>query len=99
WVEVWTLRTTQAADAARSLRVARALQAELGPEARVVLLTHAWYGSEARELPTLNGLRGLFVQYPRHQVRPPLAARCERWESVDAGHMGTTAAIVGRLIG
>jgi hypothetical protein len=38
---------------------------------------------------------GLFVQYPGHEVRPPIASRCERSESVPSGSMARLSEVLG----
>jgi hypothetical protein len=70
----------------------------LSNEAIILVLSHTWYGSD-EPLPAIKGLRGLFVQYPGRDVRPALAAQCERWESVDAGKTDAAAERIGRLLG
>jgi len=95
-VEIWTRRSLEPAAAGQSLRAALALRETLreGPlEPAVVLLAHAYFGAED-QVPAVPCLRGLFVQYPSQQVRPSLAAACERWESIAAGE---TAALADRL--
>jgi len=100
-VEIWTRRSLEPAAAGQSLRAARALRETLreGPlEPAVVVLAHAYFGAED-QAPALSCLRGLFVQYPGQQVRPPLAAACERWESVAAGETATLAGRLARVAG
>ena len=47
----------------------------------------------------MEGLRGLFVQYPGQSVRPVLAERCERWEEVKDGDLSRLGEMLGRLAG
>lgn len=42
---------------------------------------------------------GSFVDYPGERVRPPLAAACERWESLAPGEVGAIEGVLGRLVG
>jgi ATP-dependent Clp protease ATP-binding subunit ClpC len=100
-VEVWTRRRLEPAEAGRSVGVARALRETLrggALEPVIVLLAHAWFGAE-EEVPAVAGLRGLFVQYPSHTTRPPLASLCERWESVPAGETADLAERLARVVG
>jgi hypothetical protein len=60
----------------------------------VVVLAQAWFAAE-EDVPEVPGLRGLFVQYPGHEVRPPLASRCERSESVPSGSMARLSEVLG----
>jgi ATP-dependent Clp protease ATP-binding subunit ClpC len=100
-VEVWTRRSLEPAKAGRALGVARALRETLRGESLepvIVLLTHAWFGAE-EEVPVVAGLRGLFVQYPSHANRPPLASACERWESMAAGETVGLSERLARVVG
>jgi hypothetical protein len=101
-IEIWTHRTLQPLDAARALRLASAVRANLhdgsGPEPVILLLTQAWCGAEVA-VPVIENLRGLFVQYPGQQVRPALAAQCARWQSVAAGQSEGLANILGYVLG
>ncbi len=100
-VEIWAERSLEPADAGRSLRLAGALRRQLGDgatEAVVLLLSHAWFGSEER-VPVVPQLRGLFVQYPGRSVRPALSGSCQRWESVASGHRADLSRVLAGLIG
>jgi hypothetical protein len=100
-VDLWTARSHAPAQAAGALRAARACRAQLGvgqDEPLIVALTHAYFGAEEVGLPRVPGLRGLFVQYPGQQVRPALAAQCERWETVAAGSVGSLVPALTRLL-
>ncbi len=101
-VEIWTQRTLKPADPVRSLRLANAVRSTLrngaGPEPTILLLTHPWFGAED-PLPTIKGLRGLFVQYPSHHSCPAMADACERWESVLPEQTAGLEKILGHLIG
>jgi ATP-dependent Clp protease ATP-binding subunit ClpC len=100
-VEVWTRRSLELAEAGRAMGVARTLRETLreGPlEPVIVLLAHAWFGGE-EEMAAVTGLRGLFVQYPGHATRPPLASVCERWESVTSGEIESLAEKLARVVG
>jgi WD40 repeat protein len=100
-VDLWTARSSAPAEAAGALRAAWACRAQLGvgpDEPLIVALTHAYFGAEEVGLPRVPGLRGLFVQYPGQQVRPALAAQCERWESVPAGSIGSLVPALTRLL-
>ncbi len=101
-VEVWTQRTLTQADPVRLLRLASAVRANLradsGLEPVTLLLTQPWFGAD-EDVPPITGLRGLFVQYPRYDVRPALAAHCERWHSLPARQTAGLASILGQLLG
>ncbi len=100
-VDIWTERSLEGADEPGVLRVARAMRETLAGDALspvVVLLSHVFYGAD-EEPPEVPGLRGLFVQYPGRTVRPPLAAACERWESVGSGEVEGLGERLGRLVG
>jgi WD40 repeat protein len=99
-LEIWTARSLAEVEAGRLLAAARGLRESLagGPlEPVIVLLTHAFFAAE-EEVPAIAGLRGLFVQYPRQQVRPALAGHCERMESVAAAETDRLGEILGRLV-
>ena len=81
WVEIWTQRIQTPANEIRTLKLAKAvrtnLKAENGLEPIILLLTQPWFGAEL-QIPSLPGLRGLFVQYPHSEEIPALANLCER---------------------
>jgi len=86
-VDIWTQRTNEMPDAGRTLKVARAVSAQIsgdGLKPIILVLSHVWFGAGER-LPVVPGLRGLFVQYPKHDVKPALAASCEHWASITSG--------------
>lgn len=100
-LDVWTLRSLQPAAAAAVLHLAATLRGswrETVLEPVIVVLSQPWFGS-GEALPTLPGLRGLFVQYPGTTVQPTLAVRCERWESVDTGDPARLPELLTRLLG
>ncbi|MBL8422200.1 MAG: hypothetical protein JNK06_01620, partial [Candidatus Accumulibacter phosphatis] len=101
-VSIWTERSLDLAEPqrgfARAQGMARSLAGGSLPPV-VLLLTHAWFAAEARDLEAPPNLRALFVQYPRQHVEPPLAALCERWESVAAGTTDGLDRVLGRLLG
>ena len=101
-IHIWTHRSLKPAKPARSLKLANAIRANLrnsfGPDPAILLLTQPWFGEE-ENLPDIQGLRGLFVQYPSRQVQPFMAGVCERWESVDSGMKVGLEKVLGGLIG
>jgi hypothetical protein len=100
-LELWTLRSLEPANSAAALRLARTLCETLREgslESRIVVFSHPWFGAE-ESLQPVPALRGLFVQYPGQQVRPVLAERCERWESVTAGTGVRLLEPLARLVG
>lgn len=99
-VEIWTARSHEPARERACLHAARAVRHALHGsvlEPVIVLLTHPYFGAEAR-LPTMPTLRALFVQYPRQRVTPALASACECWESVAAGDTAALPSRLGRLL-
>ena len=95
---ILTERSMQRARPALGLRVAQAMLGQLpaGPlPPGVLLLTHAWFGAEAGELTPPEGLRAVFVQYPRQRVEPPFARRVGRYADLAC----TDAAGLGRVLG
>jgi ATP-dependent Clp protease ATP-binding subunit ClpC len=100
-VDIWIARHLEPADAARTLDIAQTLRDTLrdgSQEPLIVLLSQPWFGVQ-EPIPTIPGLRGLFVQYPRQRVKPALAEHCERWESVDAGTLTSLTERLERLLG
>jgi WD40 repeat protein len=100
-LEVWTARTLEPAQAARSLAIARGMREQLRDGHRepvLIVLSHAWFGAEDDRVP-MDGLRGLFVQYPGQQVHPPLALSCEKWETITPARPAPLPSIMGRLAG
>ncbi|OAD18751.1 repeat, subgroup [Candidatus Thiomargarita nelsonii] len=100
-VEIWAQRNLKPANINRTLSAARAMRETLHEayvEPVIVLLTHTWFAVEKNISPP-TGLRALFVQYPKQQIRPPFAKHCERWESVMAGKSAGLGEILGRLVG
>ena len=94
-------RRVRSADEARSLQRAAALLPLLreGPlDPVIVLLAQPWFGAD-EQVPTVPGLRGLFVQYPGRPVRPALAGHCERWASVPSKPNEQLAEVLARLLG
>jgi WD40 repeat protein len=81
-IEVFTAQTLDEVDCSRTLALADKLCGRLeivgAPAPVIVLLTHPWFGSESRDV-SIGRLRGLFVQYPKHQREPVWSSRCERW--------------------
>jgi ATP-dependent Clp protease ATP-binding subunit ClpC len=99
-LEVWTARTLSPAKATQSLRLASVVRAGLrdgGVEPVILLLTQAWFGAE-EEVARVAGLRALFVQYPGQQVRPAMAAMCERWHSVNPTQINDIGTLLSRLL-
>jgi CheY-like chemotaxis protein len=101
-VEIWTQRAIAPANETRSLRVASAIQTNLidqsGLEPIILLLTHPWFGAE-QKISRIQGLRGLFVQYPSIELQPAIANLCERWEKIRAGETAALGQILGYLMG
>jgi hypothetical protein len=97
-----THRSRRTADPVAVLTKAQALLNNLagGPtEPIILLLTHCHWGTEGESFSAIPRLRGLFVQYPKREVRPPWAERCERWESLRPTELSAVARALGRLIG
>lgn len=84
-LEIWTARSLDPADEARSLRLADRMRRSIRDGERdpiILLLAHEWFGADV-DLAVLPGLRALFVTYPGGRPRrPPLARRCERWSTI-----------------
>ncbi|MBO3459584.1 hypothetical protein G7B40_033190 [Aetokthonos hydrillicola Thurmond2011] len=101
-VEIWTQRAIAPANETRSLKVANAIRTNLidqsGLEPIILLLTHPWFGAE-QNISRIQGLRGLFVQYPAIELQPDIANLCERWETIRAGETATLGQILGYLMG
>ncbi len=101
-VDIWTQRTLKPSNPPRSLKLASAIRSTLrdggGLKPAILLLTHPWFGAED-PLPSMQNLRGLFVQYPNYQTHPALAEACERWRSVSAGEITGLEKTLGHLIG
>jgi WD40 repeat protein len=100
-VNIWTQRDLKPAEENRSLLLARALSGNLAAEHRdpvVLVLSHVFFAAD-QEIPQVQGLRGLFVDYPGKRVRPAIADTCERWASAEAGQAGGLGEILGRLLG
>jgi hypothetical protein len=101
-IELWTRRSPELADPKRGLTqaigMARTLQ-DSPVQPVILLLSHAWLGADQDDLPEAPNLRALFVQYPGYDITPPLAERCERWESVPAGETEGLEWVLGRLLG
>jgi hypothetical protein len=105
-VDVWTRRTLEPAQPARTLARARALREMLrgwgGLEPVVLLLVQSYFGAE--EEPGLvtsgvvSGLRGLFVHHVGQGARPAWAGRCERWMAVGVGEESRLGALLGKLL-
>jgi WD40 repeat protein len=105
-VDLWTRRTLDPPQPARSLAAARALRATLVGESAIepviVLLAQAHFGADTEEpLPSglVPGLRGLFVHHAGRGGRPPWSAHCERWSAVSAGEESGLVAVLGDLLG
>jgi ATP-dependent Clp protease ATP-binding subunit ClpC len=101
-LEVWTQRTLAAADPARLLRLAGAMQATLSAgsvtaAAIVLLLTQPWFGAE-QLVARPTGLRAIFVQYPGQSARPALAPACEQWHSLTETQAHTLPTLLGSLL-
>jgi hypothetical protein len=101
-IEIWTERTFRPACAARSLRLALSLRGQLregDQEPMILVLSHPWFGADESPLPEVPELRGLFVQYPRHQVHPFLADHCQRWQSLAPHEVDQLESRLGELAG
>lgn len=101
-VSIWTERTLDLAEPRRGLALAQGMartirDGQLPPA--ILLLSHAWCAAEEHDLEAPPGLRALFVQYPRQDIKPPFADRCERWESVPSGTTDALEQVLGRLLG
>jgi ATP-dependent Clp protease ATP-binding subunit ClpC len=95
-VDIWIARHLEPANAVRTLDIAQTLRNTLrndSQEPLIVLLSQPWFGAQ-ETIPAIPGLRGLFVQYPKRNVKPVLAEQCERWENIDAG---TVTSLIERL--
>ena len=68
-----------------------------GLEPIVLILGHPWFGAD-EQISTGGWFRGLFVQHPDHPIKPPLASRCDKWESVVASDVDRLPTILGALI-
>lgn len=101
-VEIWTHRAISPANEIRSLKLANAIRTNLrdesGLEPIILLLTHPWFGAEAK-LSRIPGLRGLFVQYPSMQIQPTIANLCDRYSSIDVEQTAELGEILGYLMG
>ncbi|NEO73944.1 hypothetical protein [Moorena sp. SIO3H5] len=101
-ISIWTQRSMEPPNELRSLKLADAVRSNLrnesGLEPMILLLTQPWFGAEAK-IPRIQGLRGLFIQYPSCDVIPALGSLCERWESVGARQKEELGQILGYLIG
>ncbi|MEH2368499.1 hypothetical protein [Nostoc sp.] len=101
-VEIWTYRAMSPANEVRSLKLANAIRTNLldesGLEPIILLLTHPWFGAESK-LSRVQGLRGLFVQYPNMQVKPAIADLCERYSYIDSEQTADLGQILGYLMG
>jgi hypothetical protein len=105
-VDVWTRRTLDPAQPARTLARARALRESLrgwgGLEPVVVLLVQSYFGAEEEPASLLagvvSGLRGLFVHHAGQHGRPAWAGRCERWMAVGVGEESRLGAVLGELL-
>ena len=101
-IDIWTQRTLKAAQVPRSLKLAQALrtnlQSEGGLDPIVLLLTHPWFGADD-DIPKLSNVRGLFIQYPDYNVRPALADKCDRWQSIKHDQITGLENILGELVG
>jgi WD40 repeat protein len=97
--ELLSARSAEAACAGRSLRLARAVCAALGPASAALVLGPWWYGGGERP-PALPGLRGLFVRPPGAAPggAPALAAACARWAALDAGADADLGAVLAELL-
>lgn len=99
-VDVWTVRSHRLAHAKRTLKLADAMRGQIGGdglEPLIVVLSHTWFGAD-ESVGDLAGLRGLFVQYPKFEGKPPLASRCERWESIRPADATRLSKVLGELI-
>ncbi len=100
-VEIWTQRSLSPANEVRTLKLANAVRTNLkdesGQEPMILLLTQPWFGAE-KNMPRVQGLRGLFIQYPSMDVKPSIANLCERWETLAAGKTAELGQILGYLM-
>ncbi len=101
-VEIWTERTLAPANEVRTLKLANAVRTNLkdesGQEPMILLLTQPWFGAE-KNMPRIQGLRGLFIQYPNMDIKPSIAHLCERWETLAAGQTAELGQVLGYLMG
>ncbi len=101
-VEIWTERTLAPANEVRTLKLANAVRTNLkdesGQEPMILLLTQPWFGAE-KNMPRVQGLRGLFIQYPNMDVKPSIAHLCEKWETLAAGQTAELGQVLGYLMG
>ncbi len=101
-VEIWTERTLAPANEVRTLKLANAVRTNLkdesGQEPMILLLTQPWFGAE-KNIPRIQGLRGLFIQYPNIDVKPSIAHLCEKWETLAAGQTAELGQVLGYLMG
>ncbi len=101
-IEIWTQRTLALAKVKTTLHLAHALAASLrdgsGLEPILLILSHAWFGSE-EEITPLSNVRGLFVQYPGYSMRPALADICERCQSISIDQGEQLPRLLEQLIG
>ncbi|MEM7578411.1 MAG: WD40 repeat domain-containing protein [Cyanobacteria bacterium P01_A01_bin.80] len=101
-VEIWAKRSISPINEVRSLKLANAIRTNLkdesGLEPIILLLTHPWFGAEAKLSP-IPGLRGLFVQYPSVQVQPTIAKLCDRYLCIDVKQTAELGETLGYLLG
>jgi ATP-dependent Clp protease ATP-binding subunit ClpC len=101
-VAIWTHRCLLPADAPRALRLAAALRAGLVDgtdlEPIILLLSHVWFGADG-PAPRVEGLRGLFVQYPGSDATAALGPICQRSRTLAAGEWGGLEEVLGVLTG
>jgi hypothetical protein len=100
-VEIWTHRAISPVNEGRSLKLANAIRTNLkdesGLEPIILLLTHPWFGTEAK-LSSIPGLRGLFVQYPSMPVQPAIANLCDRYSCISVEQTTELGQILGYLM-
>ena len=100
---IWTRRSLEPLQLRASLATARAMghtlnNGALQPPA-VLLLTHAWFGTDEPSPPDTEDLRALFVQYPKQDIAPPFAAQCSRWRSLPhQGAQDNIEVVMGDLL-
>jgi hypothetical protein len=98
-LDVWLAEGDEPAREADSLRQALLECERIGghSDPNVLLLTHPWFGADC-SMPAVPRLHALFVKYPNQNVRPALAAACQRREELAAGEVQGLPGTLARLL-